>query len=284
MVRIKRRMTYPPAVAVVVAVVLAMIVVTVVSAAPRIGWWPDCNWICNAKDVNTVSMSLDVSGNGTCEPGEEVNATITATIDVKPATERYSAFFVGELYIDGAWDSTVVTCLGDALLSGTNTYNVETIMWPCGSDVQIQNVVISWTTDDSETCANPTCDPPRHTKCGKFGTIPVTYRLDVTTEECCTKVIVNGIEEDLDYSAYFPVGTNVTLAGVNEQCCDFVSWSGDASGSANATITMNEDKLVTVNCLALTSDLTVTSIGCCNVTVGQMGTVPAGGSDTFYDI
>ncbi|MCK4722323.1 MAG: hypothetical protein KAT75_03410, partial [Dehalococcoidia bacterium] len=284
MVRIKRRMTYPPTVAVVVAVVLAMVLVTVVSAVPP--QWPNCNFVCTANDINVTDAWIGNETGAALEPcvtGDPVTSYLWLTFNCTASADRYAVRILGDLYV-GANYTQLNDCVLDSIPGKTTQdYLVASLNWTCGDEVRLENLIVAWSTS-SNTCSSIGDKCPPGGQCMGNITVPITYRLDVTTTDCCTKVSVNGVEEDLDYSAYFPVGAEVDLEGVDEECCNFVGWGGDASGSANTTVTMDDDKTVTVHCEVLTSDLTVTSIGCCNITVSQLVTVPAGSSDTFYDI
>ncbi|MCK4723529.1 MAG: DUF4114 domain-containing protein, partial [Dehalococcoidia bacterium] len=114
------------------------------------------------------------------------------------------------------------------------------------------------------------------------------YTLDITANGCCTEVKVDSTKYDLPYSGNFTCGANVALEAVDGDCCDFVNWSGDASGTSTTTsVHMDGNKTVTIHCTELGPyDLTVISDGCCDIEVGAKPptTVPAGGNQTFENI
>ena len=67
----------------------------------------------------------------------------------------------------------------------------------------------------------------------------------------------------------------------------FTGWSGDLGGTTNpTTIHMDENKTVTASFAPVgePQDLTVTSDGCCTITVGGLGEVAAGATEVFPDI
>ena len=83
----------------------------------------------------------------------------------------------------------------------------------------------------------------------------------------------------------YACGTDVDLTATPSEGYTFSHWSGALSGSANpATIYMDSDKEVTANFSEISYTLTVSSDGCCPITVeyGETsGEVASGGSEEF---
>ena len=124
---------------------------------------------------------------------------------------------------------------------------------------------------------------------------PAQYNLTVGSDGCCPiEVSYNNSTANVSAgtSDNFTVAccTNVTLTAYDiAPCCEFDNWTGDVPGGTNTTtpITFHIDssKNVTAHCSTLGPyTLTVISDGCCPITVGALGTVAAGESETFHDI
>ena len=180
----------------------------------------------------------------------------------------------------------------------------ENFTIPCCNNVTL-------TADDSDDCCdfvNWTGDVPG----GTNSTNPITihidssknvtahcstlgpYTLTVTSDGCCPiEVAYNGFAANVSAGGgenfTIPCCNNVTLtADDSDDCCYFVSWTGNVTGAPNTTnpITfhMDSDKAVTTTCANISYNLTVTSDGCCPITVGTLGSVAAGDNETFPDI
>ena len=119
-----------------------------------------------------------------------------------------------------------------------------------------------------------------------------TYNLTVDQSASCCSVDVSGgatgtvaagtsqTFTDLEYEVVISV-----YADDSDPCCVFDSWSD--GGAQTHDVYMDGDKSVTATCDWLDSDLTVNSIGCCNVTVEGLNepvNIPAGQSKTFTNI
>jgi uncharacterized repeat protein (TIGR02543 family) len=80
----------------------------------------------------------------------------------------------------------------------------------------------------------------------------------------------------------YSCGQQATLTATANPGYAFTGWSGDLGGAVNpATLLMNGNKSVTANFAGNTYSLTVTSDGCCDITVGGLGTVAAGQTQVF---
>jgi len=231
-------------------VVLLLVLVTVVSAKQE---WPNCNFQCTANDVNVINAWIGNETGAVLEPcvtGDPVTAYLWLTFDCTSSADRYAVRILGDLYV-GANYTQLNDCVLDSIPGKTTQdYLVASLNWTCGDEIRLENLIVAWSTS-SNTCSSIDSKCPPGGQCMGNITVPITYRLNVTTTDCCTRVSVNGVEKDLDYSAYFPVGAEVDLVGVDEECCLFDHWSGDATGSANATVIMDSDKSVIVHCTEL---------------------------------
>ena len=124
-----------------------------------------------------------------------------------------------------------------------------------------------------------------------------TYDLTVDqTTSCCavdvsggaTGTVAAGTSEtftDITCNAVVDIDADDSVVG-----CDFSQWTGDIDLGAGVDpnqVTMNADKTVTAECTTVGYDLTVTSDGCCPITVWATDpatVVPAGESQTFFNI
>jgi len=124
-------------------------------------------------------------------------------------------------------------------------------------------------------------------------TVPGPYDLTVTSDGCCPiDVTYEGFSGqvaagNIEVFEGIPCSTDVTVsADDSDVCCQFDSWSD--AGAQTHVITMNGDKSVTATCTVPGPyDLTVTSDGCCPITVEYDAVseiVPAGDSEVFEDI
>ena len=113
--------------------------------------------------------------------------------------------------------------------------------------------------------------------------------LTVTSDGCCPITVgalgtvpAGGTDTFTDITC----GTVVQLTATAGDCCIFDGWEVDGSPVAGNPINVTMDAFHTAvaTCHIPDYDLTVTSDGCCPITVGTLGTVPAGGTDTFTDI
>ena len=124
--------------------------------------------------------------------------------------------------------------------------------------------------------------------------IQMRYTLTVASNGCCsisvdtdTQNLGNVNPGDTGIFNAIPYGTNVNLtANDSAICCDFDEWTvdGSAVGGNPINITMDADHTANATCSVPTYNLTITSDGCCNVSVvwdGGSGSVAAGAMDTF---
>jgi uncharacterized protein YfaP (DUF2135 family) len=122
-----------------------------------------------------------------------------------------------------------------------------------------------------------------------------THTLTVTSNGCCP-ILVEGLScgnrtvSAGDTTAFStPENGNVTLTAETGEGCSFDQWQvdgGNSTGGNSTTVTMDSDHVVTATCTPLYT-LTVTSSGCCPITVelpeGNQ-TVDPGNSTPFYGL
>ena len=120
-----------------------------------------------------------------------------------------------------------------------------------------------------------------------FGNRIILYTLTVTSPDCCT-VKVDDVAVTTPYSQDYACGTVVDIEAIDGVCCAFDNWTLDdvSQGTTNPiSVNMTANHNAIANCHGLGPyTLTVTSNGCCPITVGTLGSVAADESETFYDI
>jgi hypothetical protein len=137
-------------------------------AGPEVGAlaaWPDCGFNCSAGDVTIDAAWLgDASGSAipACTLGDSVAGFIWIDANNGTGTNRYAPWLLYDLYINGTLNGTITptvnTCVDDVLPPGPNLYFVDPLVWTCGDELELRNVVISWDTTPGTDCGDaPTC-------------------------------------------------------------------------------------------------------------------------------
>lgn len=140
-----------------------------------------------------------------------------------------------------------------------------------------------WTVDGSAATDNPTTVTmdADHTVVAYCTTVEpaVTYDLTVESMGCCTVtvedpyVVIGTVAADDTDTFTLPENTVVTLTANCNTTCQFDGWTVDGADSTDnpATVTMDADHTVVAYCTTVeppvTYELTVTSVGCCPVSV-----------------
>jgi len=120
------------------------------------GTWPRCISGCQASDVEVTDVYLDV--HGCADTGDYATADVYVEFYNK-ANERYCVVFVADLWTGGNLSSENVWFeLGTIPGHSYYTARVATIAWPCGSTLELRNVLIMWRTSDK----------PCHSDCGDY--------------------------------------------------------------------------------------------------------------------
>ena len=111
----------------------------------------------------------------------------------------------------------------------------------------------------------------------------VTY---ITQEDICTLTMAidgHGSTTPTVGSHIYPCGTVVDITATSNECWEFVNWTGDVAdtSSASTTVTVDSGKTVTAHFGHISYTLTVSSDGCCSITVGELGTVAPNSTEEF---
>src|SRR5687768_6548756 len=166
-------------------------VIFIMSGQTSFAQGPYCSGFnCTANDVQTPSYFIgDAAGNplvsDTCVPGQPVtNVYLWLTFTVT-ATNRYDINVIGDVLLDGVYNSTLSVCLGD-LNSGTYTMSLGQIVWTCGVEMTIANTLFAWEVNDDGQVPN-TCNtcPDQSSKCARFANltvfIPIVANFSIAT-------------------------------------------------------------------------------------------------------
>ncbi len=147
------------------------------SAPAQAASWPNCNFNCNANDVNITDLFVaDVNGDPlpSCNAGDPVSASLWATFANGTSSSRTAVVVLADLYLNNVLDSQLNTagtpgvCGGDVIAPGSANQRLVDFTWTCGQSVDLRNIVISWDTSPGATCSaffdRPTCSN-RGAKC-----------------------------------------------------------------------------------------------------------------------
>ncbi|MCK5585323.1 PKD domain-containing protein, partial [Candidatus Bipolaricaulota bacterium] len=112
--------------------------------------FPDCRWNCRSNDVALESIYLE--GPSTCLSGETVDASLFGMFVNGTGTERYDVALLADLVITSAAGTAVteltVTNLTASIPPGATSLPIADISLPCGADVELRDVVVSWDTKE----------------------------------------------------------------------------------------------------------------------------------------
>jgi hypothetical protein len=147
--------------------------------------WPDCAWGCNAKDVTILNVYAgDINGNdlGLCNPSTGYNVYLWTIID-GAGVVRGQPYVLYDIYINSIKQNvnTIQSCIcksplatGErcgALYPGSNRYALPlpSSLYPlgyihltCQDQLELRNVIITWTTGKNDNCTNPTLNCANH--------------------------------------------------------------------------------------------------------------------------
>jgi hypothetical protein len=113
---------------------------------------------CTSNDFTVAAFHLgDVNGvpfgPGYCEPGEIVEATLFVDFTANTSANRYDLYLHFNLYVDGVFTDTVDVCYYDDEPIPTNvTLNTYSFSWECGAEIELQNLYMSWQTNNGVSC------------------------------------------------------------------------------------------------------------------------------------
>jgi len=114
--------------------------------------FPRCLDNCNAGEVQVLDVWLDAPS---CEPPSTAAATLNVRLNFN--SQRYCALVVADVYIDGQLsEANKFWGLGTSV-AGPHDYVLGNINWPCGSVLELRNILIQWDVNNG-TCAYDSCD------------------------------------------------------------------------------------------------------------------------------
>ena len=174
----------------------------------------------------------------------------------------------------------------------------EVFTFDCGEEVDLEALevencdFVEWTGDVDayeSTSATVTMNDDKTVTAVCETSGPCMHELTVISEGCCVvdvyvgEELVGSVKPGGEFTDDFACDTVVDLEAVEVENCDFVEWIGaDNNESTSATVTMNDDKTVTAVCAGpCMHELTVTSDGCCEVSVDGEYTVAPGATEVF---
>jgi hypothetical protein len=135
--------------------------------------WPNCDWIQDTScdeafpEKKCVSQDGEITkawlGNCTtdaelepCTLGTSVEACVW--IEFGPGPKRYQIYSFFDLYIGGNYEGKKCNC-NDSLPQQTGaTLNVYgPFQWECGQEVELKNILVTWSVDKDCNCSDPAC-------------------------------------------------------------------------------------------------------------------------------
>jgi uncharacterized repeat protein (TIGR01451 family) len=250
--------------------------------------WPDCNWVCNAKDITVTKAWLgDASGNelGPCTPGADVDAYLWVTIDNGTGTDRYCVWAVFDIYKGGDFSESVDKKIADSIREKTtNDYKIHLLSWKCGQEVELKNLVIAF---DSNAPKPPGCPstadckdyPPAkcYMRASIFVAAPLVadFDIDFPSHCYCTTVqftdATTGGVKPYTYTWDFGDGNSSTEQNPSHHYA--------SSGTYEVTLTVTDSDTPTPNSDSETKQVTVYATP--TVTLSGDDSFCAGGSTTI---
>ena len=92
-------------------------------------------------------------GPGYCEPNTTVNAFLWLNFSANATADRYDLYIHFNLYVDGQFVGTVDECFYEGQSIPTNvTLNTHSFSWECGSEVVLEDLYMSWQTNNNGDC------------------------------------------------------------------------------------------------------------------------------------
>jgi PKD repeat protein len=115
---------------------------------------------------------------GSCEPGTSVSATIKGVFTANAT--RYAVWVLGDIYVDNVYKISIQQCVAGTISPPGGTLAIASLTWPCGSALEIRNLVVSWEASTASCADTPGC-ASRKAKCSapNLGTIVVSTPLVV---------------------------------------------------------------------------------------------------------
>ena len=92
-------------------------------------------------------------GPGYCEPGTTVEAHLWINFTANSAANRYNLYLHFNLFLNGVFIGAIDECYYDGQPIPTNvTLDTYTFSWECGAEVVLQDLYMSWQTNDHGSC------------------------------------------------------------------------------------------------------------------------------------
>ena len=108
---------------------------------------------CVSGDIRITKVELLKSDGtalpNTCTPGNNIQVMLRVTFDVTSNT-RYGFLVVANVYINNSLSGTIANCDPATFSQGIHTMDVShytngsSILWPCGSTIQLRDVYTAW--------------------------------------------------------------------------------------------------------------------------------------------
>jgi len=181
--------------------------------------YPDCNWKCSAKNAAVENVWVETIGDS-CVPGSPIVASVYLTFNNKSGSTLYALRCLGDFYVDGDLEVSIDECVGDAS-PGVTTLLLASVAIDCSSDIELRDVVVSWSPRD-ETCGDEPSCPGRATQCWSADVIDVIPEylyvdFDFDSPVCLGEPIAffsttSGGEEPYAYSWDFGDGAGASSA------------------------------------------------------------------------
>jgi outer membrane protein assembly factor BamB len=230
---------------------------------------------------NTYTLTMVTIGNGNVSPGNVTTYHYGDSVDIK-AINAFGWSFSGWSGHASGSANTTINMNSNKTITATftqNTYTLTMITVGQGSvspgnqsylsgtsvDLRATNVA-GWTfsgwSGDTTGATNTTI------VMNSDFTITATFTQDIYS----LTIITEGNGNVLPGNQSYLSGTNIDLKAINSAGWSFTAWSGDASGAANTTITMNSNKIITATFTENTYTLTMIIFGNGNISPGNVTT------------
>ncbi len=113
--------------------------------------YPRCLDGCTAGEAQFLDAWLD---SPSCTPPATTTATLNARLSF--SVQRYCVVVVADIYVDGQLTELNRAWILDTAHAGTRTYDLGSVSWPCGSALELRDILIQWETAN-QACAYGDC-------------------------------------------------------------------------------------------------------------------------------
>ena len=130
--------------------------------------YPNCNWTCNANDVQVTDAWLELTNDECwCDPNDPIppKAELWVRLWNHTGTDRYDIAFVGDLYINNVFIATLDSCTSPLLAGATADLYLGEFDYVCGQPASLQGVVVSWVASGHGTACTDLDCPSRSAHC-----------------------------------------------------------------------------------------------------------------------